>query len=1829
MSFSDFGTIETKRIQVDEGIIAQRFGTEIRDRNLEFFAGDASHPNQRISFNVHDGSVYTSVLTLDGNGFTIDKLVTQGGDSGLEAKDGSNIMGRMQISHFTSNANPYAGRMSIALNNGLDEVDVHEAFGITPTAATFSIPQVVIRDSVSVGGSASVSVLRVHTSDVHETEIAMFSHVSSSDSVRIVQSSESDSLEIIVGTVRTDEVAAGVVISSAVRAATASITSLAVGHQLGFAGGWILQTEGDERDRTNILFLNETGGAGVLSIGGGGLCTPSLRVASSLHSTGEAVLDGGVIISGLMASDNAVSTSSSTLLRARNGPAALGDEHKAVRIVDIDCGSSTALHAPITVTGAVHAMDSAAPVHIVTPSGILFDDGTSSLHFVTTEDGSLHVANTLTGGEVMTVGPAAFSMSSGAVRFDGDGLLRVCGGVQVSMDVSIGGGIVGARVLHVETGYISTLKCDVASVGGVCVGGDGVVFASTGYHITSSSESSPGIAMCDSKTGETSSVMAHFDSSRIAFARTVTASDDLLIARDLSVGGRICAGSVVGAAEVAAPILSGVTRVACADGGLIIGRDTGKYDDPVLLHVDDAGDVHISGSIVVLGDSVRLGDGGLRLSAERSLEGEALAGLNVPLHISETVMIGDVAAVHARLTPEGITFHDSCGFEAWGVGGGARGEPAAGVTITTPGGGVFVDGSGTVHATSVHAESAILLGRARVEHASHTDTLTTESRLALSASEDLLSEHAGRARLYVRAEATDETALRLESAGAASGTYIDIDARGGFSLSGATPSGLCFTSDGSVNILCDAKRGGPSLHLSKDLGGVAVSDGSLSVSELVGVRSVRAADTSYLELEASVVIIAAGSLQCAGDIVAPSLCAGSRLLVGTDTVLTSDAVHAPEVHAQYVFTEVVSTSRIAGVSDDVILVASGEVRVSSSMLWVDGDAHIAGTDLAVPPNLRLASASSGCLTLSSSAEVSLALDSETSEVRCSVDFVSPVVVCTDTLVCSSLRSVDGASSSITLHAHEVMIGSTADNAVRIGDGRISTSGEQIQIGAVQRVVLCDGGVCIDAASGKCRIGGGTTSSDHDVVSSRLHVVSEPLDASALLLEARNTSCVLRMTTLEEGYGAAIELGDAWSIASSSRGDAGCSLDIVASSSRGGANPDLSFSSLGLATFRVPVALDLGISVGGDAHILGALVVDTNVSASGDLRCGGGIVVVGSWPSSQTDAFIIDTVSGASTETVTLTSSAEGGGTLHIAFPTVSFPGALTLSPNAVRTAVDLVVGGHLIREVAAPVAGTDAVNLATLERALADLYSSENVFPAPVYFVPSSNIGLRAFGIGFDISATGGSSLGILDFLVGSSSHGGLSFRRFGDAAPILNIRPSDLCVEMLGDVRTAGALRLGAPSHKNVITSSAEGFLSLNDVLLITNSSPASSDVRVTTRLGISSSTILAPAYRLHVRDTNDDIAWLTTSSTRGRMVVETTSTSTSSQAMTTFRDSKSGVLFSSGYASLSDAYVVASSTDLVSNTHLVLYRTRNEAVLAGDLRLRRKDGGIAALRIEDSTTSATLARFEPSGIQLRNSAIREVIDTASGDVHVVHSLGGVTRVDVHKDGVTITGALKAASMSIGENASFSPTGDGTALKLDAVLEATAGLRSGFLTTREFLGFNVYEDASGNYRHTHNGEAMMLALKSDGDGNPVADVTFSALPNKNGSGELVIAEGTPAMRLSQRGLGVGTHDVSDSVLHVSGDLSPQLKISNPNMGDGNGVSCVLGCTETGALSIKSDENRVLFGEADVECGALRASNHVYIGLWRVGVDATTGSLSFEMVNPVTGAYDVKHTFSS
>ena len=170
---SDFGTLEIKRLRIDEEISATRYGTEIMDKDLIFKVGDISNPNQSIRFSVHNGNEYKDAFTVDSNGFVVDDLNMTGPSSGVSAKDERVTLGEMTFQHFTDHANLRSGKMVFSLNNGDGDETMITILEMTPEHTTIE-NNLQVNSDLSCSRCSS-SILKLQGDPLKNT-IASFQH---------------------------------------------------------------------------------------------------------------------------------------------------------------------------------------------------------------------------------------------------------------------------------------------------------------------------------------------------------------------------------------------------------------------------------------------------------------------------------------------------------------------------------------------------------------------------------------------------------------------------------------------------------------------------------------------------------------------------------------------------------------------------------------------------------------------------------------------------------------------------------------------------------------------------------------------------------------------------------------------------------------------------------------------------------------------------------------------------------------------------------------------------------------------------------------------------------------------------------------------------------------------------------------------------------------------------------------------------------------------------------------------------------------------------------------------------------------------------------------------------------------------------------------------------------------------------------------------------------------------------------------------------------------------------------------------------------------------
>ena len=265
------------------------------------------------------------------------------------------------------------------------------------------------------------------------------------------------------------------------------------------------------------------------------------------------------------------------------------------------------------------------------------------------------------------------------------------------------------------------------------------------------------------------------------------------------------------------------------------------------------------------------------------------------------------------------------------------------------------------------------------------------------------------------------------------------------------------------------------------------------------------------------------------------------------------------------------------------------------------------------------------------------------------------------------------------------------------------------------------------------------------------------------------------------------------------------------------------------------------------------------------------------------------------------------------------------SPNSctVTAIITLASGaglnGRRISDLASPVEDGDATNKLFVETKLDELFTEERVFMAPVYWAPPTQPGLRSFSISL---AEEGDQFGFRVRTGTQADRDSFGFTFGSNDVSQLELFPTRIVMHLPVEFRDE--IRL--PFHTITSTTTALGV---------------DGNVRVSGALGVGADA----QHALHVLSaSDDDCALLQAAAQRARTTTASIGDS-ADQAM--FSCQVGSTVFSSGYIQSNDSFVIASSTDLQQNTHLVISRVDGVIRSAGDLVVSRVDG---VIRIEEA---------------------------------------------------------------------------------------------------------------------------------------------------------------------------------------------------------------------------------------------------------------------------------------
>jgi hypothetical protein len=515
---------------------------------------------------------------------------------------------------------------------------------------------------------------------------------------------------------------------------------------------------------------------------------------------------------------------------------------------------------------------------------------------------------------------------------------------------------------------------------------------------------------------------------------------------------------------------------------------------------------------------------------------------------------------------------------------------------------------------------------------------------------------------------------------------------------------------------------------------------------------------------------------------------------------------------------------------------------------------------------------------------------------------------------------------------------------------------------------------------------------------------------------------------------------------------------------------------------------------------------------------------------------------------------------------------------------------HNLINLANPVNDNDAVNLIYLTDLLNELFNTEKVFTAPVYFAPPDETNLRSFGLGLSFTNAIGSVTSAtrsFELLIGEEATDSFRFVRGGtESSVMMEFSPSgDININdtanFLSDVKLGDATISFDENSLN--------FQGLNTV--------------ISQSLGLGSD----PQYRIHVRDaTEDDIIVCQTSNERCRTTMETSDIL--GQAMITFSNTSN--VFSTGYHSAFDAFVISSSNDLLQNTHLIIFRDSKQALFAGDIKLQSTE----ELSVTIEEDGQTVVQMNKSGIEFQNFGC----SFDSVNFSISQQLGGVEIVSVLSTGENINGNLSVSGLITTGQTTLSDNDIGQFTCSSHTIFPS--IETDEITLSDMVGFNVYKDSEDALRFADAGKGHVINYDSSEES---ITFGFSVAENFSGRGTLFVSD-APSFKIHKEQICVNTTTLN-AALNVSAETGPQLSLINPSNAN---ISAEMEVNDSGSVFFSSTQRSFNFdGDIYATSGNIH-TNFIHIGdstngRWRIGVQDNELVVQIE----VEGVYVTKQVF--
>ena len=494
---------------------------------------------------------------------------------------------------------------------------------------------------------------------------------------------------------------------------------------------------------------------------------------------------------------------------------------------------------------------------------------------------------------------------------------------------------------------------------------------------------------------------------------------------------------------------------------------------------------------------------------------------------------------------------------------------------------------------------------------------------------------------------------------------------------------------------------------------------------------------------------------------------------------------------------------------------------------------------------------------------------------------------------------------------------------------------------------------------------------------------------------------------------------------------------------------------------------------------------------------------------------------------------------------------------------------HNLINLANPVNDNDAVNLLYLTEALNELFNSEKVFTAPIYFAPPDKTYLRSFGLGLSFTNAIGSvadATRSFELLVGKEMSDSFRFVKGGTESYVMmefccsgNINIHDTAV-FFSDIKLGDStISFDEKSLK---------FQGLNTV--------------ISQSLGLGSD----PQYRIHVRDAiEDDIIVCQTSNERCRTTMETSDTM--GQAMITFSNTSN--VFSTGYHSAFDAFVISSSNDLLQNTHLIIFRNSKQTLFAGDVKLQSPE----ELSITIEENGQNVVQMKKNGLQFQNFAF--VFDSVN--FYISHELGGVEILSILSTGENINGDLSVSGSFTAGQTTLRDNDLGHFICSSHTIFPS--VETDEITISDVVGFNVYKDSEDALRFANAGRGHVINYNSAEES---ISFGFSLAENFSGRGTLFVSD-APSFKIYKKQICVNTATLN-AALNVSAETGPQLSLINPSNAN---ISAEMEVNDSGSVFFSSTQRSFNFdGDVYATSGDMH-TNFIHVGnatngRWRIGV---------------------------